>query len=56
MLVICPFIIAFGNLSMGELRGLNPIVVPFYSNISIFLANAIYCASSSTGFFPSEEE
>lgn len=51
-----PVLIAFGNLAMGELRKLDPILIPFYMNACIFIISLIVCLFSDKGFFPEELE
>ena len=56
-MTMVPLIIAFGNLAMGELRGLDPIIIPLYSNISIFVVSLIVClVNGGKGFYPTEAE
>ena len=49
-----PIVIGFGNLAMGELRRLDPILIPFYSNVGILVISIIVCFSNGQGFYPEE--
>ena len=49
-----PILIAFGNLSMGELRSLDPILIPFYSNAAICLIGLLVCSLNGKGFLPDD--
>ena len=55
-LVAIPFIIAFHNIMMGEVRRLDPILIPFYTNFGIAILSLIVCWSSETGFSPSKAD
>ena len=56
LLCLMPLAIGFGNISMGELRSMNKIIISFYSSIGIFIVAVIGCLCSEKGFMPSEEE
>ena len=53
-MALMPIIIAAGNLAMGELRTLDPILIPFYGNLSIGIIGFIVCMFQ--GFYPSQED
>ena len=53
LMSLMPIIIAFGNLSMGQFRTLDPILIPVYSNVSILVIGVIVCLSNGKGFVPS---
>jgi len=41
---------------MGELRSLDPVVIPFYTNVLIVIIGIVVCLSSLKGFLPSEQD
>ena len=50
-----PIALAFGNLAMGELRHLDPILISFYANACNLLLSITIClCNSKTGFYPLE--
>ena len=55
-LVLMPVLIAFGNLAMGGLRSLDPILMPFYSNIFILVIGLFVCTFSEKGYLPSDHD
>ena len=56
MMVTMPLTLAFGNLAMGKLKTLDPTLIPFYSNLCIFVISTLVCSLNGQGFFPAEEE
>ena len=56
LMTLMPLLIALGNLAMGELRRLDPILIPFYSNIGILSVSLVVCLVSEGGFFPDQKD
>lgn len=56
LLSLMPILIAFGNLAMGDLRKLDVILIPFYSNVAIIVVNWLICFTSQKGFVPQEAD
>ena len=44
VLLLMPTFISFGSIAMGELRTLDPILIPFWSNSGIFIIGIIVCS------------
>ena len=55
-LVAMPLAIALGNTMMGEVRNLDPILIPFYLNLIITVIGIFVCSFGENGFFPSEHD
>jgi hypothetical protein len=53
-MAVMPIMIAFGNLAIGQLHSLSPILIPFYSNVIILAVSIVVCLSTGDGFFPNE--
>jgi len=49
-----PVLLAFGNLAIGDLRKLDPILIPLYSNVIILAISTVVCLTEEKGFFPTE--
>jgi len=53
-MAIMPVLCAFGNLAIGQLQKLSPILIPLYSNMIILAMSIIVCLFKGEGFFPAE--
>ena len=51
-----PIIISFGSMAMSEVRTLEPIMIPFYTNLIIGIISLFVCSFSAKGFLPSTED
>ena len=51
-----PLMIALGNTMMGEVRNLDPILIPFYLNLIITVIGIFACAFGEKGFVPSDQD
>ena len=56
LMALMPVVIAIGNLAMGELRSLNPLMVPFYGNTVMMVVFFFVCLIDENGFLPKEIE
>jgi len=53
VLVAMPITLACGNLVFGDLKRLDPILIPFFINLFIFLISLVICLGSADSFMPS---
>ena len=51
-----PLSIAFGNAMMGEVRRLDPMLIPFYNNLCMVIIGIVVCSFNDKGFMPSDED
>ena len=52
LLSLMPVTLAFGNIAMVKLQTLDYTLIPFYSNLSVFLLSLLVCLIHKHGFLP----
>ena len=55
-LVLMPLFIAVGNTIMGEFHSLDPLLIPFYSNVLTAVISFFICCFGEKGFVPSDQD